>query len=87
MQVFLSFGVYYDGVQDAGRKQEQDEEEKKKKEEASQELNNTLGFIEVCNKHTQARVHTECGVTLTHIFSRKRKTLKKPWCKMMRAIR
>lgn len=43
MQVFLSFGVYYEGLQDAGRKQE---DEEKKKEEAGRELNNTLGFIE-----------------------------------------
>lgn len=49
LQVFLSFGVYYDGMQDAGQKRE---EEKKKKEEAGQELNNTLGFIEVRNTDT-----------------------------------
>lgn len=50
MQVFLSFGVYYEGLQDAGRKQE---DEEKKKEEAGQELNNTLGFIEVHTHTTQ----------------------------------
>ncbi|XP_054476730.1 transmembrane emp24 domain-containing protein 6-like [Anoplopoma fimbria] len=43
MQVFLSFGVYYDGYQDPAKRQE---EEKKKKEEASKDLNNTLSFIE-----------------------------------------
>ncbi|KAL6106211.1 tmed6 [Pungitius sinensis] len=36
MQVFLSFGVYYEGYQ----------EEKKEEEEASKDLNNTLSFIE-----------------------------------------
>ncbi|XP_029992992.1 transmembrane emp24 domain-containing protein 6-like [Sphaeramia orbicularis] len=43
MQVFLSFGVYYDGYQDPNK---QKEEEKKKKEEAGKHLNNTLGIIE-----------------------------------------
>lgn len=52
MQVFLSFGVYYDGLQDASTKQQQQDEEKKTKEEAGQELNNTLGIIEVGNTHT-----------------------------------
>uniref|UniRef100_UPI0037E77802 transmembrane emp24 domain-containing protein 6 n=1 Tax=Semicossyphus pulcher TaxID=241346 RepID=UPI0037E77802 len=43
MQVFLSFGVYYDGFQDPANRQE---EEKKKKEEVSKDLNNTLSVIE-----------------------------------------
>ncbi|XP_037622347.1 transmembrane emp24 domain-containing protein 6 [Sebastes umbrosus] len=43
MQVFLSFGVYYDGYQDPGKRKE---EEKKKKEEVSKDLNNTLSVIE-----------------------------------------
>ncbi|XP_062271259.1 transmembrane emp24 domain-containing protein 6-like [Scomber scombrus] len=43
MQVFLSFGVYYDGFQDPAKSKE---EEKKKKEEVSRDLNNTLGIIE-----------------------------------------
>ncbi|KAM7003229.1 transmembrane emp24 domain-containing protein 6 [Tautogolabrus adspersus] len=43
MQVFLSFGVYYDGFQDPAKQQEG---EKKKKEEGSKELNNTLSVIE-----------------------------------------
>ncbi|KAK5866821.1 hypothetical protein PBY51_011365 [Eleginops maclovinus] len=43
MQVFLSFGVYYDGYQDPAKTKE---EEKKKKEEASKDLNNTLSVIE-----------------------------------------
>ena len=46
MQVFLSFGVYYDGYQDPAKSKE---EEKKKKEEVSKDLNNTLGIIEVTN--------------------------------------
>lgn len=44
MQVFLSFGVYYDGVQDTTQRKE---EEKKKKEEISKDLNGTLSVIEV----------------------------------------
>nr|XP_033941740.1 transmembrane emp24 domain-containing protein 6-like [Pseudochaenichthys georgianus] len=43
MQVFLSFGVYYDGYKDPDKTKE---EEKKKKEEASKDLNNTLSVIE-----------------------------------------
>ncbi|XP_075946146.1 transmembrane emp24 domain-containing protein 6-like [Anarhichas minor] len=43
MQVFLSFGVYYDGYKDPATRQE---EEKKKKQEVSKDLNNTLSFIE-----------------------------------------
>lgn len=43
LQVFLSFGVYYDGIQDPGKVKE---EEMKKKEEVSKELNNTLSVIE-----------------------------------------
>ncbi|KAM9351969.1 uncharacterized protein tmed6 [Symphorus nematophorus] len=43
MQVFLSFGVYYDGLQDPGKSKEED---KKKKEEVSKDLNNTLNVIE-----------------------------------------
>ncbi|XP_040018986.2 transmembrane emp24 domain-containing protein 6 [Gasterosteus aculeatus] len=42
MQVFLSFGVYYDGYQEPTKRRE---EENKKKEEASKDLNNTLSFI------------------------------------------
>ncbi|XP_047452396.1 transmembrane emp24 domain-containing protein 6-like [Mugil cephalus] len=44
MQVFLSFGVYYDDNRDPSKSKE--EEEKKKKEEVSKELNNTLSIIE-----------------------------------------
>lgn len=44
MQVFLSFGVYYDGSQDSAQLKE---EEQKKKEEVSRELNSTLSIIEV----------------------------------------
>lgn len=43
MQVFLSFGVYYDGFKDPDKRKE---EEKKAKEEASKDLNNTLSIIE-----------------------------------------
>ncbi|KAI4799412.1 hypothetical protein KUCAC02_016946 [Chaenocephalus aceratus] len=43
MQVFLSFGVYYDGYKNPDKTKE---EEKKKKEEASKDLNNTLSVIE-----------------------------------------
>uniref|UniRef100_A0A3Q1JP02 GOLD domain-containing protein n=1 Tax=Anabas testudineus TaxID=64144 RepID=A0A3Q1JP02_ANATE len=43
MQIFLSFGVYYDGYKDAATRKE---EEKKKKEEASRDLNNTLSIVE-----------------------------------------
>ncbi|KAK5901628.1 hypothetical protein CesoFtcFv8_006973 [Champsocephalus esox] len=40
MQVFLSFGVYYDGYKDPDKTKEE-----KKKEEASKDLNNTLRFL------------------------------------------
>ncbi|KAK6318523.1 hypothetical protein J4Q44_G00118140 [Coregonus suidteri] len=42
MQVFLNFGVYYDGSDD---QQKQKEEEKKMKEEVQKDLNNTLSTI------------------------------------------
>ncbi|XP_071316503.1 transmembrane emp24 domain-containing protein 6 [Trachinotus anak] len=42
MQVFLSFGVYYDGHQNKSK----GEEKKKKEEEVGKELNNTLSIIE-----------------------------------------
>lgn len=48
MQVFLSFGVYYDNVRDSAHLKE---EEQKKKEEVSTELNNTLSIIEVSGVH------------------------------------
>ncbi|XP_034535102.1 transmembrane emp24 domain-containing protein 6 [Notolabrus celidotus] len=48
MQIFLSFGVYYDDFQDPSKRLE---EEKKKKEEVSKDLNNTLSVIEAsCHK-------------------------------------
>ncbi|KAM4619201.1 uncharacterized protein tmed6 [Polymixia lowei] len=43
MQVFLNFGVYYDGSLHPAQ---QKEEEKKKKEEIQKDLNNTLATIE-----------------------------------------
>ncbi|XP_044049404.1 transmembrane emp24 domain-containing protein 6-like [Siniperca chuatsi] len=43
MQVFLSFGVYYDSFQDPAKRKE---EEKKKKEEVRKDLNDTLSVIE-----------------------------------------
>uniref|UniRef100_A0A8C6TWP5 Transmembrane p24 trafficking protein 6 n=1 Tax=Neogobius melanostomus TaxID=47308 RepID=A0A8C6TWP5_9GOBI len=43
MQVFLSFGVHYDGYENPST---QKEEEKRRKEEASKDLNSTLGVIE-----------------------------------------
>lgn len=44
MQVFLSFGVYYENYQDPSKSQE---EEERKKEEINKDLNNTLGIIQV----------------------------------------
>ncbi|KAM8860795.1 transmembrane emp24 domain-containing protein 6 [Synchiropus picturatus] len=43
MQVFLSFGVYYDDDKDPSHSKE---EEKKRKEEVAKDLNNTLSVIE-----------------------------------------
>ncbi|XP_069019190.1 transmembrane emp24 domain-containing protein 6 [Embiotoca jacksoni] len=43
MQVFISFGVFYDSNQDSGKSKE---EERKKKEEISRDINNTLSIIE-----------------------------------------
>ncbi|KTF87732.1 hypothetical protein cypCar_00046815, partial [Cyprinus carpio] len=43
MQVFLNFGVYYEGQKDI---EKQKEEEKKKKEEDMKQINSTLSFIE-----------------------------------------
>ncbi|XP_071770489.1 transmembrane emp24 domain-containing protein 6-like [Centroberyx gerrardi] len=53
MQVFLSFGVYYDGHQDAAKRKE---EEKKKKEEVSKDLNNTLTTIEEASHRVESHV-------------------------------
>ncbi|XP_042571669.1 transmembrane emp24 domain-containing protein 6-like [Cyprinus carpio] len=44
MQVFLNFGVYYEG---------QKEEEKKKKEEDMKQINSTLSFIEESSSRLQ----------------------------------
>lgn len=46
MQVFLNFGVYYEGQKNI---EIQKEEEKKKKEEDMKQINSTLSFIEVIN--------------------------------------
>uniref|UniRef100_A0A8C2CYT7 Transmembrane p24 trafficking protein 6 n=1 Tax=Cyprinus carpio TaxID=7962 RepID=A0A8C2CYT7_CYPCA len=48
MQVFLNFGVYYEG---------QKEEEKKNKEEYMKQINSTLSFIEVINNDIQFVFH------------------------------
>ncbi|KAK2842822.1 hypothetical protein Q5P01_013022 [Channa striata] len=53
MQVFISFGVYYDGYQDPI---ERKKEEKKKKEEASKDLNNTLSIIEDATHQVEMHV-------------------------------
>ncbi|XP_034033200.1 transmembrane emp24 domain-containing protein 6 [Thalassophryne amazonica] len=53
MQVFLSFGVYYDGYQDPTQ---QKKEDKKKKEEAKKNLNNTLSIIEEATHRVDYRV-------------------------------
>ncbi|XP_030622715.1 transmembrane emp24 domain-containing protein 6 [Chanos chanos] len=53
MQVFMSFGVYYDGQVDADR---QKEEEKKKKEETNKQLNDTLTTIEDSSVKVQGLV-------------------------------
>lgn len=51
MQVYLSFGVHYDGSQDPTKQNE----EKKRKEEASKDLNNTLSVIEVNTERLDMR--------------------------------
>ncbi|KAK7891076.1 hypothetical protein WMY93_023039 [Mugilogobius chulae] len=51
MQVFLSFGVHYDGYEDVTK---QKDAEKKKKEEAGKELNNTLSSLRT--QHTKWRL-------------------------------
>ncbi|XP_042609330.1 transmembrane emp24 domain-containing protein 6-like [Cyprinus carpio] len=50
MQVFLNFGVYYEGQKDI---EKQKEEEKKKKEEDMKQINSTLSFIEESNSRLQ----------------------------------
>ncbi|XP_029910034.1 transmembrane emp24 domain-containing protein 6-like [Myripristis murdjan] len=68
MQVFLSFGVYYDGSQDTTQSKE---EEKKKKEEVRKDLNNTLTTIE----ETSFRVENHIFHMFRHYtFSRMRKS-------------
>lgn len=44
MQVFLNFGVYYEGSEDMKKQKEEDD---KKKEEDRKDLNNTITTIEV----------------------------------------
>ncbi|KAM6972959.1 uncharacterized protein tmed6 [Aplochiton taeniatus] len=51
MQIFLNFGVYYDGMVEIGK---QKEEEKKIQEEINKDLNNTLSTI----KETSHRVES-----------------------------
>ncbi|XP_039989346.1 uncharacterized protein LOC120793387 isoform X3 [Xiphias gladius] len=53
MQVFLSFGVYYDGHQDLAASKD---EEKKKKEEVRKDLNNTLSVIELRSHEEERRL-------------------------------
>ncbi|XP_073328131.1 transmembrane emp24 domain-containing protein 6 [Pagrus major] len=53
MQIFLSFGVYYDSFQDPSKRKE---EEKKKKEEVSKNLNNTLTVIEDASNRVSSSV-------------------------------
>ncbi|CAJ1055907.1 transmembrane emp24 domain-containing protein 6 [Xyrichtys novacula] len=53
MQVFLSFGVYYDSFQDPAKQQE---EEKKRKEEVRKDLNNTLNIIEESSHKVESHV-------------------------------
>ncbi|XP_026059162.1 transmembrane emp24 domain-containing protein 6-like [Carassius auratus] len=50
MQVFLNFGVYYEGQKDI---EKQREEEKKKKEEDMKQINSTLSFIEESSSRLQ----------------------------------
>ncbi|XP_008300989.1 transmembrane emp24 domain-containing protein 6 [Stegastes partitus] len=54
MQVFLSFGVYYDNNQDPSMSEEN--EKKKKKEEISKDLNNTLSFMEGATHKVESNV-------------------------------
>uniref|UniRef100_A0A3Q0SW20 Transmembrane p24 trafficking protein 6 n=1 Tax=Amphilophus citrinellus TaxID=61819 RepID=A0A3Q0SW20_AMPCI len=53
MQIFLSFGVYYDTYQDPSKSEE---DEEKKKEEVSRELNNTLSIIEAATHKVENHV-------------------------------
>ncbi|XP_074534548.1 transmembrane emp24 domain-containing protein 6 [Halichoeres trimaculatus] len=53
MQIFLSFGVYYDSFQDPSQLRE---EEKKRKEEASKDLNNTLSIIQASSHKVENHV-------------------------------
>ncbi|XP_043084704.1 transmembrane emp24 domain-containing protein 6 [Puntigrus tetrazona] len=50
MQVFLNFGVYYEGQKDI---EKQKEEEKKKKEQDMKQINSTLSFIEDSSSRLQ----------------------------------
>lgn len=53
MQIFLSFGVYYDTFQDPS---ELLEEEKRRMEEVSKDLNNTLSIIEASSHKLENQV-------------------------------
>ncbi|CAG01082.1 unnamed protein product, partial [Tetraodon nigroviridis] len=53
MQVFLSFGVYYEGSQDSAHLKEEDQ---KKKEEASRALNSTLSIIQSSTHRVEVHV-------------------------------
>lgn len=53
MQVFINFGVYYEGSEDI---QKQKEEEKSKKEEDMKDLNNTLSTLEASSSRLQLYV-------------------------------
>lgn len=47
MQVFLNFGVYYEGSEEMKK---QKEEEERKKNEDMKDLNNTISTLEVSQK-------------------------------------
>jgi len=57
MQVFLNFGVYYDGGSPGDSAKAKEEEEKEKeKEEIRKDLNNTLSAIEATSHRVENRV-------------------------------
>ncbi|XP_013877938.1 transmembrane emp24 domain-containing protein 6, partial [Austrofundulus limnaeus] len=68
MQVFLSFGVYYDNYQDPSKSKE---EEERKKEELSKDLNNTLDIIQTATYKVENRVF---HMFRYYSFSRMRKS-------------
>lgn len=81
MQVYLSFGVYYDGYQGPTNSKD---EEKKKREEVSKDLNNTLSIIQVTLSCYYCSIRVDFHWKMNSILSACATRLK--WCDILESL-